>query len=232
MRVGILGGTFDPIHQGHLDIARAARETLGLDRVVFVPAHVPPHRPARPRASAYHRFAMVALAIDGVAGFEASDVELAEPGPSYTIDTLRHLHARGLAASQLFFITGADAFAEIATWREYPAVVDASHFVVVSRPGYDVTGLRQRLPALAARFVEVGPDPAGPETLTTPTSGSTVVYLLHATPADVSSTEVRRRLAAGEPIGGLVPRAVARHITAHRLYVSSPARADRLHGQD
>lgn len=232
MRLGILGGTFDPIHLGHLDAAGAARRALALDRVLLVPAHVPPHRASRPRASAYHRFAMVALAASAAPGCEASDIELRDQGPSYTVHTLRRLHAEGLAPSQIFFIIGVDAFADIATWHEYPAVLDAANFVVVSRPGYDVAQLRRRLPALADRFVDLGTDGAVSGGSAPPEAGSTVVYLLRAAPADVSSTEVRRRLDAGEPLDGLVPDAVARHIVKHRLYSSSPAPADRLHGQD
>ena len=232
MRLGILGGTFDPIHQGHLDIARAARGALGLDRVLLVPAHVPPHRSSRPRASAYHRFAMVALAVSGAEGCEASDIELREAGPSYTAHTLRRLQQTGLAASQLFFIVGVDAFAEIATWHEYPGLLDLAHFVVVSRPRYDVAMLRQRLPELSGRIVDLNSRGVEPDGGSPPGGTPTVVYLLHAAPADVSSTEVRRRLDADEPLAGLVPGAVARHIQTHRLYVPSPAPADRLHGQE
>src|SRR5574338_423363 len=112
-RIGILGGTLDPIHQGHLDTALAARQALALDRVIILPSRVPPHRPQQPLASRYHRFAMTALAVNGIDGLAASDMELCAPGPSYTADTLSRYHAAsGMAASQIFFITGADAFAE------------------------------------------------------------------------------------------------------------------------
>src|SRR5215210_5249852 len=122
-RIGLLGGTLDPIHFGHVDTALAARAALGLTRVIVLPSRVPPHRPQPPGASAYHRFAMTALAVNGVDGLEASDIELDAPGPSYTADTLlRFRQCSGLAGSQIFFITGADAFAEIATWHRYPEV--------------------------------------------------------------------------------------------------------------
>ena len=153
MRLGLLGGTFDPVHRGHIDVAQAARETLGLDCVQFIPARLPPHRPQQPRVSGYHRFAMVAVAIAGFPGFEVSDLELEAEGPSYTAWTLAHLQRDGFHPSQLFFITGADAFAEIATWHDYPALLDASHFVVVSRPGHAREGLWHRLPDLRSRFV-------------------------------------------------------------------------------
>src|SRR5918993_3914439 len=114
VRIGILGGTLDPIPLGHLDAASAAREALSLDRVLIIPSHVPPHR-SEPVSSAFHRFAMAALAVNGVDGLAVSDLELAAPGPSYTADTLVRVRQgfAGLPASQIFFIIGADAFAEI-----------------------------------------------------------------------------------------------------------------------
>src|SRR4051794_26707669 len=128
VRSGLLGGTLDPIHVGHLDTALAARRQLGLDRVIVLPSRVPPHRSQQPSASSYHRFAMTALAIDGVDGLEASDLELCAPGPSYTADTLaRYRERANLAPSQIFFITGADAFAEIETWHRYPDVLGLAH---------------------------------------------------------------------------------------------------------
>ena len=121
-RLGLLGGTFDPIHVGHVAAADAARTALGLDRVLLLPSHVPPHRP-QPVASAHHRFAMVALAVADHDGLEASDLELTAPGPSYTAATLRRLRDQGFDPSQLFFITGADAFAEIATLARLPELL-------------------------------------------------------------------------------------------------------------
>src|SRR6478609_8400275 len=117
VRLGILGGTLDPVHVGHIETALAARDALSLNRILLLPSRVPPHRPQQPAASTFHRFAMTALAVNGIDGLEASDIELSAPGTSYTADTLERLHATGLAASQLFFILGVDAFAEIATWN-------------------------------------------------------------------------------------------------------------------
>jgi len=227
MRVGVLGGAFDPIHTGHLDAARAAQRALALDQVVFVPTRVPPHRDA-PRASSYHRFAMVALAIHPYPAFVVSDLELRSPEPSYTAVTLRRLHAHGLAASQIFFITGVDAFAEIATWYDYPAVLDASHFVVVSRPGYGLEDLEARLPGLRGRFVDAGSAmPAG-----APPEGTTAIHLLRAQTRDVSSTEVRRRLARRGGIDDLVPAPVADYASRHRLYQPAPDAAGQLHDEE
>jgi nicotinate-nucleotide adenylyltransferase len=213
--IGLLGGTFDPVHEGHLDAAGAARVALGLDSVTFVPAHDPRHRRA-PQASVFHRFAMLALAVDERPGYRLSDVELTREGASYTIDTLRSLHAQGWEPSQLFFILGADAFADIATWHHFPAVLDAANFAVLARPGTTLDAAIARTPAVRDR---VRTDVAARQ-------GDTGVILVQARTRDISSTRVRARCAAGEPIGDLVPAAVARHISAHGLY----QRVDDQHG--
>ena len=209
-RTGILGGTLDPIHCGHLDAAIAARDALGLDRVLVLPSHVPPHRSVQPIASPYHRFAMAALAVNGIDRLFASDEELCAPGPSYTIDTLQRLGRGGHAPSQIFFITGVDAFAEIETWRRYPEVLELAHFAVISRPGHALETLRERLSGLASRMHHVTAPNAVPATPS--------ILLLPARTTDVSSTRLRERLAAGESIAGLVPPLVERHILQHGLY--------------
>jgi nicotinate-nucleotide adenylyltransferase len=219
-RLGLHGGSLDPVHYGHLDAAAAARERLSLDAVTFIPAHDPPHRTGEPQASGGHRFAMTALAIAPCASYRLSDVELARTGPSYTIDTLQHFHDEGWAASQLFFILGADAFAEIASWRAFPAVLDAAHFVVVARPGTSLDAALARTSALAPRVVR--------EAARDTTGSNTSVILVEARTRDVSSTQVRERLRTSSSIAELVPEAVAAHITRHRLYGA----VERLHGQD
>jgi nicotinate-nucleotide adenylyltransferase len=227
-RVGVLGGTFDPIHLGHLAVARQAADSLGLDRVLLLPSRTPPHRPVDPSASVFHRFAMVALSASTDSRLVASDLELGRPGASYTADTLRALRATGLEGWQIFFLTGADAFAEIATWREYPAVLDLAHFVACSRAGVAATSLPDRLPGLAARMIPVpavaaspgsedpglhqiggGPGVKGPETR---------VFLLDCSTPDVSSTGIRARARAGRPLAGLVPPEVDDYIRRHGLY--------------
>jgi nicotinate-nucleotide adenylyltransferase len=228
-RLGILGGTLDPVHTGHVETALAARRVLALDRVILMPSHIPPHRSAQPVASAYHRFAMAALAVNGVEGLEAWDLELCAPGPTYTADTLNRLIAGGWRPSQIFFITGADAFAEIATWSRYPQVLDLAHFVVVSRPGFPVATLAAKLPSLAGRMQPARHDVGSHE--------SPAIFLLDALTSDVSSTDLRRRLAAGESVRGFVPSSVATHIAQHRLYSRTRSlplipTADHLHGQD
>jgi nicotinate-nucleotide adenylyltransferase len=234
VRIGLLGGTLDPIHLGHLETAAAARRALDLDRVYVLPSHVPPHRSQQPVASGWHRFAMTALAVNGIDGLAASDVELRTPGPSYTADTLSRFRERsGLRTAQIFFITGADAFAEIETWYRYPEVLDLAHFVVVSRPGFLSENLREALPLLSSRMISVT---AGESRTANGESrlDSPVIFLVDAPTPDVSSTGIRRRLAAGEPITGLVPAAVERHIVQHGLYNegAGPLAADHLHGEN
>jgi nicotinate (nicotinamide) nucleotide adenylyltransferase len=150
-RIGILGGTFDPIHCGHLDAGVAAQAALALEELLVLPSNIPPHRP-QPTASSYHRFAMVALAIAGRPGWRALDLELREDGRSYTSDSLHTLHGQGFGATELFFVIGADAFLEIATWKNYPAVLNLAHFAVISRRGVPIGDLPARLPALADRM--------------------------------------------------------------------------------
>lgn len=228
MRIGLLGGTFDPIHTGHLDVAHAARQALALDEVRLLPARIPPHRSEGPRASGYHRFAMVALAVLDQPGLVASDFELRASAPSFTAATLSRLAELGHDPLQLFFITGGDAIAEIATWRDYPWLLDRAHFIAVTRPGYPTVTLRERLPALAARMIDV--TPAQTTAVVTPARPS--IFLLDAVTTDVSSTAIRQRLVDGLPLTGLVPERVERHIERHHLYSPHARAADDLHGQD
>jgi nicotinate-nucleotide adenylyltransferase len=204
-RIGILGGTFDPIHCGHIDLARVAEEALDLTRVFVIASNVPPHRP-EPLASSYQRFAMVALAIANRPTWCALDVELQSPAPSYTSTTLRRFHADGYSDDELFFVIGADAFADIETWRDFPEILDLARFAVVSRPGFPVGELRRRLPSVAERAI-----------------------LIDAPTADVSATTIRNRVAAGESIAGLVPPAVRQHIERHGLYATM---SGRVHGEN
>lgn len=201
-RIGLLGGTFDPIHNGHLDVARAAQRALDLTDVHVIPASVPPHRP-QPAASGYHRFAMAAIAVAGTSGWRASDVELQLPPPSYTAHTLRHFHERGYAPEELFFIVGADAFKDVSQWHDYPAILDAARFVVVSRPGHPVAEVK--------KFNGL--------------TGQTEIVFVDAATADVSSSAIRRACAAAQSIAGMVPAGVQQHIEQHGLYV--PAAPDR-----
>jgi nicotinate-nucleotide adenylyltransferase len=205
-RWGILGGTFDPIHHGHLAIAEAAREELGLERVLFVPAGQPPHRPSAPGASAEDRAAMVSLAIADAPAFQLSRLELDREGPSYTVDTLTELVAAGeggpgegrAGTPDLWFIMSAEAFAEFPSWHEAERVLALCRLVVLPREGHpapDLPALTAALPALAGR-----------------------VTLLDGPRIRLSASEVRGRAAAGMSVRYLVPDAVAAYIADHRLY--------------
>ena len=205
MKIGILGGTFDPVHVGHLEAAAAARHALSLDRVMLLPSRTPPHRSSEPRASIFHRFAMTALAAADH-DMLVSDLEVRREGPSYTALTLEALHREGLPPAHLFFITGSDAFAEVATWYDYPRILQLANFVIVSRPGAPRPA--ELMPSLRASIADA------------PT-----IFSVEADTPDVSSTAIRRRVGAGEPIDGLVPSSVAGHIRRHNLYVPAPVAA-------
>jgi nicotinate-nucleotide adenylyltransferase len=211
MKLGVLGGTFDPIHNGHIAAAAAVEQALGLDAIILIPSRIPPHRHGPVGATSEQRFEMAQLAADGRSGWSASRIEVDRQGPSYTYDTLTEL-SRDMtirrkpetrkSSTQIFFITGADAFAEIATWSRYPAVLDLANFVVVSRPGITLDSLRERVPS-AFRDRP---------------SAQTRVILVEAHTPDISSTDIRRRVRAGHSLSGFVPDSVARYIAAHHLY--------------
>jgi nicotinate-nucleotide adenylyltransferase len=202
MTLGVLGGTFDPIHKGHLAAADAAQTSLRLDAVTLIPSRIPPHRHDPVGASAEQRFEMAALAASEKPGWSASRIEIDREGPSFTYDTLVQLAQKVSVTSQFFFILGADAFAEIATWSRYPAVLDLAHFVVVSRPGITLDSLRARVPSAFDRQ----------------SSAQTRVILLESPTPDISSTDIRRRVRAGKSLAGLVPDSIAAYIRQHRLY--------------
>lgn len=198
MKMGVLGGTFDPVHNGHLAVADEVRWRLGLGGVIFVPAGQPWLRANSPISAAEHRVQMVRLAIAGRPYLDLSTVEVERAGPSYTVDTIAELKERLGSRDELFFILGCDNFAELPKWHEPARLVRLCSLVVVPRPGYpfpDLKSLSAAIPGLA---------------------GS--VMLLESPRVDISASEIRRRVARGLPIGHLVPEAVARYIREHRLY--------------
>jgi nicotinate-nucleotide adenylyltransferase len=233
-RIGILGGTFDPIHWGHLEAAFAAESSLNLMRVLVIPSSMPPHRP-QPYASSFHRFAMASFAVAGRAGWRVSDLELRDEARSYTSATLQKFHERGYKASELYFIVGSDAFADIMSWMNYPLILDMAHFAVVSRPGHPIDDIPHRLPQLASRMVRPPLDAIS--------HIDPMIVLIDAPTADVSSSAIRDRRARGESLATLVPDPVRQHIEQHGLYMpATPGRrwsdtymaeaAVRLHGED
>jgi nicotinate-nucleotide adenylyltransferase len=195
MKLGILGGTFDPVHAGHVAAAHAALECAGLDRVVFMPSAQPPHRPAAV-APAADRLAMCRLAVEGEPRFDVSDLEVRRGGPSFTSETLVELgHAR--PGDELFLILGWDAARLFDTWHEPEVVRALASVVIVSRPGTESPDI--------AQVVAAGLDP------------SRVILCLNPTP-DISASRVRQAVASGASIEGQVPAGVARYIAGHRLY--------------
>jgi nicotinate-nucleotide adenylyltransferase len=190
VRLGVMGGTFDPIHHGHLVAASEVAHLFALDEVVFVPTGQPWQKAERPVTEAETRYLMTVIATADDPRFTVSRVDIEREGPTYTVDTLRDLHAQRPDAV-LFFITGADALGSILTWRDPHEVLDLAHLVAVTRPGHDVDA--EHLPTGAASIVEI---PA----------------------LAISSTDCRERVAHGAPISYLVPAGVDRFIAKMGLY--------------
>lgn len=194
MRVGIFGGTFDPIHIGHLILAETCREACRLDKVLFVIAGEPPHK-GKPRTSAKHRVEMVELAIAGHDAFEASEIELDRPGPHYSYETLERL-AEERPGDELFFLIGADSLADLPGWRKPERICELASLVVVNRPGTPDEVLSSYVP---------------PE-------GSKPFYHVTMPDVGVASRDIRRRVAEGHSARYLVPRAVEVYFQEHRIY--------------
>jgi nicotinate-nucleotide adenylyltransferase len=197
LRVGMIGGSFDPIHVGHLSIAHEVYERLGLSQMAFVPAGQPPHKLDKRLADVEHRLAMVQLAIADCPHFFLSRIDVDRPGPCYSVDTVRLLQDAYGPESHIYFLVGADSLAELPTWYRPEELLRLCTVVAVGRPGYHV-----ERGAVARLFPDAPP----------------ILYLELASPVDVSSTDVRRRVAEGRSIHGLVPGAVERYIDQHGLY--------------
>ena len=191
MRIGLYGGTFDPIHLGHLILAETCREACGLDRVWFVVAGAPPHKPGG-RTDVSHRLEMVRLAVAGNPAFEVSEIETRRPGPHYSVETLEAI-ARERPEDELFFLIGADSLVDLPHWRAPDKILRLASLVVANRPGFEP-------PAL-----DVPPDSKPIQRVTIP-------------PIGIASHEVRRRRLEGRSIRYQVPRAVEAYIDAHGLY--------------
>ncbi|MEQ8764422.1 MAG: nicotinate-nucleotide adenylyltransferase [Planctomycetota bacterium] len=199
-RLGLYGGTFNPIHDGHLHVARSARSRFGLDRVWLIPSHVPPHRSSEGLVDAEHRLGMIRAAVADDAGLEASDIEVRRPGRSYTIDTIREV-SEAMPETELYFVIGSDSLPELPSWREAKALVSLCQIITVLRRGHPATGLDR----VRAFFGDA---------LTEKLESG----FLELDPVPVSSTEIRERLRRGESIRGLVPVGVAAYIAEHDLY--------------
>lgn len=217
-RLGLLGGTFNPIHMGHIQAARLVKDLCQLDRILLIPSFIPPHKEGQDVAPALHRFRMVQLAIADEAGFEASTLEIDAQGTSYSIHTLDRL-VENQPEAEMFFILGIDAFLEIATWKEYEKVLDRCSFIVISRPGYPLEEARSVLDGrLQDRMVDLG-DGGDPGATLSPGEGPRI-FLLEIDALDIASREIRRRLHTGASVADMAPESVREYIKEHGLYMT------------
>lgn len=198
-RIGIMGGTFDPIHYGHLVTAEAARHRFGLEKVIFVPSGRPPHKQGRRVAPAAERLMMTLLATVNNHNFIVSDCEVLSDQISYTYDTMHNFHQKLGDEAELFFITGADAVLEIMQWRKIEELADFCRFIAATRPGYHLESFH------------LSPKLAGS------------IHLMEVPALAISSSDIRRRVAAGEPIKYLLPETVEMYIAKHGLYKDADA---------
>jgi len=213
-RLGVFGGTFDPVHLGHLVPAVRALETFDLDALIFVPAGRPPHKQGAPVTPFSHRFAMLALATQPYERFFVSDLELTVTGPTYTVDTLTRVR-EAHPAEQLFFLMGSDSFSQIGTWHRWRDLVELAHLVVLHRATSWGDDLLARVPEpLHPRLRPVEPF----ATVADSAPDEHLVYLLDHDPFPVSATHLRERLRRGQTISELVPPEVHRYIIKYRLY--------------
>jgi nicotinate-nucleotide adenylyltransferase len=210
--VGILGGSFDPIHLGHLRSAEEVREALALDRVAFVPANRPPHKPDRVLADGRHRLAMVELAVAGNPAFRACGQEIERGGISYSIDTLEAF-ATIERGAELFFIVGIDAFGEMQTWKDAARLFELASVVVTNRPPHPAPATIEHLPVAAREAFCYDP-----RTLSYRHRSGTHLHFLRITGLDISATAVRERIRRDLSIRYLVPADVERYLHEHGLY--------------
>ncbi len=218
-RIGVFGGSFNPIHFGHLLVADELGEVLALDRLIFVPAAQPPHKPAAELVSAQHRYQMTALAVAEHPRFEVSDVELRRSGPSYTVDTLAALAPRG----ELSLLIGSETFLDLLTWREPRQIARLARMVVVPRHS---TGFDPQAPAAQKvlkelglpQFVQPGEGPVKTEGQHKGQAMTSAPVLVHAASLPISGSDLRRRAREGRSLAYRMPEVVAAYIRANRLY--------------
>ncbi len=201
-RIGVMGGTFDPIHYGHLFAAEEARSCFDLVEVVFVPTGNPPHKEAGPELPAEERYLMTVMATADNPNFRVSRIETDREGLSYTLDTLRALRSGYGKNTAMYFITGADAILEIMTWKEPERILEECCIIAATRPGYDLARLEKALPPAERKRRKTDPH----------------VFVLEIPALAISSTDIRKRVAEGQPIRYLVPESVVQFITKNGFY--------------
>lgn len=212
-RIGILGGTFDPVHNGHLSVAFAVKQGLGLDSILFIPAANPPHKPGQVFSSFNDRVAMLNCSVSAQHGFFVSEIESERPELSYTIDTLGILNNRLGQGVNFYFIVGFDAFAEIATWKEYERLLNSTNLVVIDRPSINAKRLDEIVHECFTGFLY-----DADQSMWQKEGVDGRIFHFKTRPVSVSSTQIRRLVQNGAPIKDLVPRCVQQYILAHKLY--------------
>jgi nicotinate-nucleotide adenylyltransferase len=219
MHLGLLGGSFNPVHNCHLSIAAQTRDALNLDRVLFIPTGDPPHKGLGSLAPARHREAMVRLAISADPSFELSDIELRRGGKSYSIDTIRALQGQMGPEAELFFVIGLDAFLDLPSWKEADRLLCACHFVVVSRPGASFEHL-VTMPLFPPADLNKlrALDRGETHRLAVPVAGGDQLTLLRLAPCQISASEIRQRIRARGSVADVLPPSVQSYIIQHGLY--------------
>lgn len=212
MRLGILGGTFDPVHFGHLRLALEVAENLDLDCLSLVPASVPPHKGEGAVASFADRYEMIRMALGDTPVLDVLDLEGRREGPSYTVWTLREIRQSHACDLDLYFVVGTDAFWEIRTWKDYRTLFDYAHFVLVERPGGTARDVERLLESLDLGFIK-----AGPREYRMGAAGNTLIRM-ETTALDISSTRIREAAAQGRSIRFLLPDSVEAYIMERGLY--------------
>lgn len=220
-KIGLFGGTFNPIHLGHLTVAREVKKGFGLDKIWIIPAAIPPHKEMNKVAEALERLEMIRLAIEDDPNFSVSDVELKRSGPSYTIDTVDHFKAILSKETTLYFIIGMDSFLEIELWKSFRELFEVIPFIVMSRPGTPADEPEKREPIIHDLLVKkissgYSFDPDGNVFLH---PRKQPVFLFRVTPVDISATMVRNNRSQGLSISSLVPEKVKEYIESKGLYL-------------
>jgi len=217
MRIGILGGTFNPIHRGHLHIAKYTRARLELDQIIFIPTGDPPHKPIETLAPAHHRLEMVKLATKAFPDFRVSDIEALSSQTCYTIDTLHAL--RSQIQDELFFLVGLDAFLDLPTWKASDQLFTKTNFIVISRPEVrfeQIKSLTMLPPILEEELAAL--DNGSKDLLDIPTSPNTTLTLLALPPCEISASTIRDHLQKGQSVDDWLPPTIESYIIEHHLY--------------
>lgn len=212
MNIGLLGGSFNPIHNAHLRIAGAARDACMLDKVFFIPAADPPHKPLAGDVSFEGRATMVGMAIAGCPDFELSTIEAERGGKSYSIDTIKAFRER-FPGDDLFFIIGGDSFLDIGSWYRYAEIFSLCNLIIAERPGSPIIDQREALPDAVKGEFTIN----GTTSRLTHHSGCSIFFIT-GSPLEISSTEIRKLAAAGGDISGYAPLNVAAYISQQRIY--------------